>query len=155
MAECSVWGVFYYCGRVLCLGGVLLVWQSALSDWFYTSVAECSVWGVFYYCGRVLCLGGVLLLWQSTLSDWFYTSVAECSVLGVFYYCGRVVCPTGLLTQPSPSLKCKSQKNSLILIFLRVYLSRSLKARSDFLFLDGFVLRNSLILMVPSLSVSL
>ena len=80
------------------------MWQSTLSDWFYTSVAECSVWGVFYYCGRVLCLtgfilvlqsalsggflllwqsalsGGILLVWQSALSRGYFTSVAECSV---------------------------------------------------------------------------
>ena len=50
--------------------------------------------------------------------------------------------------------KMLKSKNSLILIFLRINLSRSLKAKSDFLFLVGFVLRNSLILMVPSPSVS-
>ena len=65
---------------MLCLGGVLLLWQSALSEGYFTSVAEYSVWGVFYYCGRVLCLGGVLLLWQSALSGEYFTSVAECSV---------------------------------------------------------------------------
>ena len=42
---------------MLCLGGILLVWQSALSG------------GVFYYCGRVLCLGGMFLVWQSALSE--------------------------------------------------------------------------------------
>jgi len=62
------------------MGGILLLWQSALSDWFYTSVAECSVWGVFYYCGRVLCLGGILLVLQSTLSGGYFTVVTECSV---------------------------------------------------------------------------
>ena len=56
------------------------MWQSALSDWFYTSVAECSVWGLFYYCGRVLCLGEILLLWQSALSGGDFASVAEFSV---------------------------------------------------------------------------
>ena len=65
---------------MLCLGGILLLWQSALSGGYFTSVAEYSVWGVFYYCGRVLCLGGVLLLWQSALSGEYFTSVAECSV---------------------------------------------------------------------------
>ena len=65
---------------MLCLGGILLLWQSALSG------------GVFYFCGRVLCLGGTLLAWQSTLSggillvwqsalsEGYFTSVAECSV---------------------------------------------------------------------------
>ena len=62
---------------MLCLTGFILVWQSALSDWFYISVAECSVWGVFYYCGRVLCLGGILLLWQSALSGAYFNSVAD------------------------------------------------------------------------------
>ena len=55
VAECSVWGVFYFCGRVLCLGGTLLAWQSTLS-------------------------GGILLVWQSALSEGYFTSVAECSV---------------------------------------------------------------------------
>ena len=40
---------------MLCQGGILLVWQSALSGGNFTSVAECSVWG-------------------------YFTSVAECSV---------------------------------------------------------------------------
>ena len=44
VTECSVWEVFYYCGRVLCLGGMFLVWQSALSE-------------------------GYLIVWQSALSD--------------------------------------------------------------------------------------
>ena len=53
--ECSAWGIFYQCGRVLCLR-------------------------IFYFCGRVLCMGGILLLWQSALSGGYLTSVAECSV---------------------------------------------------------------------------
>ena len=44
---------------MLCLGEVLLVWQSALSEGYFTTVAECSVWGFIYYCGRVLCLGDI------------------------------------------------------------------------------------------------
>ena len=42
VAECSVWGVLYYGGRVLCLGGILILWQSALSEGYFTTVAECS-----------------------------------------------------------------------------------------------------------------
>ena len=42
---------------MLCLGGILLLWQRALPG------------GVFYYCGRVLCLGGMFLVWQSALSE--------------------------------------------------------------------------------------
>ena len=123
MAECSVWGVFYFCGRVLCLTGFILVWQSALSGGYFTTVAECSVWGVFYYCGRVLCLevfyfcgrvlclggtllawqstlsGGILLVWQSALSEGYFTSVAECSVKPV---------SVGTQSVHSPLIQCQS-----------------------------------------------
>ena len=40
MAEYSATVIQNRSDRVLCLGGILLVWQSTLSDWFYTSVAE-------------------------------------------------------------------------------------------------------------------
>ena len=52
---------------MLCLGGVLLLWQSALSG------GTLLAW-------QSTLSGGILLVWQSALSEGYFTSVAECSV---------------------------------------------------------------------------